>query len=167
MQSAALSSPAPFWAAARVARESLALVCLAERKFETFAPRIETGRHGTDLLFPMHVFVLIVTQWRAIDCTPGVLKLIRFGDTPAKIPDAEIAAIRARADSSGIVRLPPAPTKSRHVYKAGDKVRVIVAGTQFDACHSGLSGAGRERVFWAIMGTRREISVASHLCRPA
>jgi hypothetical protein len=82
----------PFWSAARIRSEPLALVCLAERGFQVFAPRIAT-RRGPTLLFPAHLFVLIVDRWHAVDCTPGVLKLIRFGDTPSKVPDAEIAAI--------------------------------------------------------------------------
>jgi hypothetical protein len=161
------SAPAPYWTAAKVHNERLALICLAERKFETFAPRIETTRQGTALLFPQHVFILIFSAWQGVNTTPGVIGLIRFSDMPAKISDAEIAAIKSRADASGIVRLPPSPTKVRYRYKSGEKVRVIVAGTQVYALHSGLSSRDRERVFLSIMGARREISVASHLCRPA
>jgi hypothetical protein len=65
------------------------------------------------------------------DRTPGILRLIRFGEQPAKVPDHEIEAIEARADKLGIIRLPPPPPpKSRHVFKAGGRARqAMVAST--------------------------------------
>jgi transcriptional antiterminator RfaH len=162
----AVSATMSFWACARVLpqRESLAAVCLAERGFEIFAPVIET-RRSVALLFPMHIFVLIISQWRAIDCTPGVLKLIRFGDCPAKVPDAEIEALRARADDRGVIRLrPPPPPKSRHVFRKGDRVRILAGPfASFSALHTGMNHRERERVLIEILGARREVTVANHL----
>jgi transcriptional antiterminator RfaH len=157
-----------FWAAARVRNETLAAVCLAERGFSVFAPKIET-RRSVALLFPMHIFVLVVAQWRAIDRTPGIVRLIRFGEQPAKVPDHEIEAIKARADKLGIVRLPPPPPpKSRHVFKAGERVKILAAQfAHINAIHSGMSVRDRERVLLHVLGGRREVSVAHHLVVPA
>jgi transcriptional antiterminator RfaH len=151
-----------FWAAARARNESLAAVCLEERGFAVFAPKVET-RRSVALLFPMHIFVLVVAQWRAIDSTPGVVKLIRFGDTPAKVPDHEIEALKARADKLGVIHLPP-PPKTRHVFKRGDRVKILAGQfASFAAIHTGMRARQREIVLVTMLGATREFAVTSHL----
>jgi transcriptional antiterminator RfaH len=150
-----------FWAAARARNESLAAVCLEERGFAVFAPKVET-RRSVALLFPMHIFVLVVAQWRAIDSTPGVLKLIRFGDTPAKVPDHEIEALKARADKLGVIHLPP-PPKTRHVFKRGDRVKILAGQfASFAAIHTACA-RGNAIVLVTMLGATREVAVTSHL----
>ena len=150
-----------FWAAARARNESLAAVCLEERGFSVFAPKVET-RRSVALLFPMHIFVLVVAQWRAIDSTPGVLKLIRFGDTPAKVPDHEIEALKARADKLGVIHLPP-PPKTRHVFKRGDRVKILAGQfASFAAIHTACA-RGNAIVLVTMLGATREFAVTSHL----
>ena len=165
INSALISAPMSYWAAARVLprRESLAEVCLAERGFSVFAPRVETSRHSVALLFPMHIFVLVVAQWRAIDSTPAVVKLIRFGDTPTKVPDHEIEALKARADKLGVIHLPP-PPKTRHVFKRGDRVKILAGQfASFAAIHTGMRARQREIVLVTMLGATREFAVTSHL----
>lgn len=48
------------------------------------------------------------------------MQLVCMGDEPAPVPEAVIAALRAREDESGLIRL---PTKPR--FAPGDKVRLI------------------------------------------
>ena len=65
-------------------------------------------------LFPGYLFVRVVDRWRRIDRTMGVIGVVKTGETPARCPDNEIAALLARTDPDGIVRLsvPPFPSRS-------------------------------------------------------
>ena len=49
-------------------------------------------------LFNSYFFVRIVEQWRAISTCFGVLCLVRVGDCPSKMPDAEIENLKAMID---------------------------------------------------------------------
>ena len=106
--------PDAFWAVARAQaqREAFAAEHLETRGFEVFLPLVET-RRSVDVLLRGYCFVRIIDRWRSVETTFGVLAFIRFGDTPAKVPDAEIAALRARVDSIGAIRLPPPPPPAR------------------------------------------------------
>jgi Transcription termination factor nusG len=76
----------PFWSACRLQpqRDRLALHFLAQAGFETYAPRVHSERlfrgraieSQPRLLFGTYVFMLIVTQWHAVNCTPGVVRLV-------------------------------------------------------------------------------------------
>jgi transcriptional antiterminator RfaH len=154
------------WSVARTQpmREAFAAARLEERGFEIFAPRVETKRSVAPL-FPSYLFVLIIDGWRAVDCTPGILKLIRFGDCPAKVPDVEIEALKARADKIGVIRLPPPPPpKPRRVFKKGEPVRILAGPfASFNAIHTGMSARDRELVLIDVLGGNRQVGVPSHL----
>jgi transcription antitermination factor NusG len=156
----------PYWAAVRSLpqRERLATEQLGLRGYETFLPLVATKRASAPL-FTSYFFCRIVEQWRAINSCFGVLALVRVGDCPCRIPDYEIEALKARADASGIIRLPPPPPpKSRHVFKQGEKVKIIAGQfAHFDAIHSGMRRGDLERVLITILGAQREVSVARHL----
>jgi transcription antitermination factor NusG len=153
-----------FWSAVRSLphREAYAAERLRrDHGFEVFLPLVQTKR-ASQPLFRSYLFCRIVEQWRIINSTFGVLCLVRVGDCPCKIPDYEIQALKARADASGIIRLPPPPPE--HKYKNGDRVKIIAGQfAHFDAIHTGLSAKARERVLISILGGRREVTVASHL----
>ena len=85
-----------FWAAAQLQpqRDGLALQCLRQAGFETYAPRLREPRiaHGrkvtrTPLLFVSYVFVLIELQWHTARWAPGVVRLVMNGVGPAAVPD--------------------------------------------------------------------------------
>jgi hypothetical protein len=70
--------------------------------------------------------------------------------------------LQARADASGIIRLPPPP--SARVFCKGDRVKISAGQwASFDAVHTGMSTRERELVLITILGAQREVSVASHL----
>jgi transcriptional antiterminator RfaH len=120
-----------YWACARVQpqREAYAAEHIERAGFQLFLPKVETGR-TVEPLFRSYCFILIIDRWRQIETTFGVLSLIRFGDCPAKVPEREIAALRDRADATGIIRLPPPPPpKPRRVFRKGEKVRVVAFGS--------------------------------------
>jgi transcription termination factor NusG len=80
-----------FWCAAQLQpqRDGLALHCLKQAGFETYAPRLREHRtvHGrkvtrTPLLFPGYLFALIELQWSRARWSPGVVRLIMDGLVP-------------------------------------------------------------------------------------
>src|SRR5260370_31603213 len=107
----------PYWAAAQLQpqRDGLALHCLRQAGFETYAPRLQEHRtvHGrkvvrTPLLFPGYLFIWIELQWHTARWAPGVVRLVLNGGTPAGVPDAVISALKAR-EERGLVELPRPP----------------------------------------------------------
>ncbi len=130
-----------YWAVARTIphREPVAARRLSAVGFEIFAPKTKAGP-----LFPGYLFVRIIEQWQAIDRTHGVLKLVKFGECPARCPDAEIAKLQAQVDpSNGLIRLPARPPDAiRRKISIGAKVRI--AG--LDAIYIGMTARQREWV---------------------
>jgi transcriptional antiterminator RfaH len=157
-----------FWAVARTLpqREAFAAERLQEGGFEVFLPKVKTDR-ASEPLFHNYVFVKIIDQWRAVDRTLGILRLVRFGEQPARCPDAEIAALRSRIDATGFVRLPAKPSKARRVIPAGAAIRIV--GGPFEgvsAIYAGQSHGERELILIAMLGGQRRVAVASHLIAP-
>src|SRR3954453_7689145 len=106
-----------YWAAAQLQpqRDGLALNCLRQAGFETYAPRLREPRapHGrkvvrTPLLFPGYLFVWIELQWHTARWSPGVVRLVMNGVGPAAVPDGVIAALRGR-DTEWFINLPRPP----------------------------------------------------------
>ena len=118
----------PFWAAAQLQpqRDGLALHCLRQAGFETYAPRLRerrtvSGRRviRTPLLFPNYAFILVQSGWWAARWSAGVARIVLTGGVPAAVPDSVIAALKAR-ERNGLVELPRRPR-----FKCGDPVRVL------------------------------------------
>ena len=116
-----------YWAAAQLdARHvRLALHCLQLSGFEIYAPRLRQRRlsrgrkiETTPLLFVSYAFVFIVDHWWAAHRTPGVIRLVRDGDCPARVPDAIIAELKQR-ERNGLIELTKQPR-----FRLGDRVRV-------------------------------------------
>jgi transcription antitermination factor NusG len=140
-----------YWAVARthVHREPVAARLLEAAGFEIFAPKTKAGP-----LFPGYLFVRIVDQWRVVDRTMGVLMLVKFGDAPARCPDAEIARLQGRLDDRGLIRLAARPPDAiRHKISIGAKVRI--AG--LEAVYAGMTARERERVLIQLLG--RQVAV--------
>jgi transcription antitermination factor NusG len=140
-----------YWAVARtlVRRESFAGERLETAGFEIFVPKTSGGP-----LFPGYLFVRIQDRWRIVDRTLGVLGLIKFGDTPARCPDREIALWRSQMDPLGLVRLPEPPPPPR-VLRQGDRVKVGV----LPAVYAGMSVRERELVLIELLGRRMAVRV--------
>jgi transcription antitermination factor NusG len=159
----------PYWSVARTLpqREAFAAERLEAGGFEIFAPKVKTKRALVPL-FAGYLFVFIVEQWRAIDSTPGVLKLIRFGDMPAKCPDAEVARLQAQVNRQGFIRLPDGPSKpARRIFAKGAAVRIVGGPLQgVAALHSGMSAAEKEILLIAMLGAQRPVAIAAHLLAP-
>jgi transcription antitermination factor NusG len=139
-----------YWAVARTLarRETFAAERLEVAGFEVFAPKAKAGR-DVMALFPGYVFVRVIDQWQAIDRTIGVLKLVKFGELPARCPDVEIDKLVGRLDADGLVRLPARPLEgARAKLSIGAQVRI--AG--MNAVYVGMGVKERQRVLIYLLG---------------
>ncbi len=110
--------------------ENRAICNLGRQGFKTYLPRyMKRRRHArkTEIvaapLFPRYVFVAIdiaTRQWRSIQSTFGVSRLVCNGDRPAAISSWVIDQLRGREDSSGYVQLRPMAR-----FAHGEKVRIV------------------------------------------
>jgi transcription antitermination factor NusG len=158
---------APYWSVFRAApnREHLAIAGVMAQGFEVFRPLLRTkiGSRWTRIgLFPGYSFVRILGAWRAIDRTPGVLGLIKNGDTPAKCPDAEVGRLLVRCDGDNVIRFLRPPIVTKSAFQPGD--RITVRG--FDAVYLGMSAQDRELVLMTVLGSQRQVEVAAGLLAP-
>lgn len=97
-------------------REMLAIDNLRRQGYEIYCPMLEkTRRHArkTDIvkrpLFPGYVFVSLdrMTQGiRSIHSTFGVRHLVKFGDSPAELPQKFITELKSR-EINGVIPSPP------------------------------------------------------------
>ena len=150
-----------FWSCVQLEpnRERLALHCLsAINGFEIYSPRIKAPRarreDDTRPLFPGYAFVFIVLQWHAARWSPGVVRIVLDGATPAKVPDRIIAELRER-ERGGIVQLPEAPG-----LRAGDRVRVTRGPLiGFAGLYSGMSGRQRVEVLLTLLGGQTRVTL--------
>jgi transcriptional antiterminator RfaH len=134
--------------------------------FETFAPktRAQVGaRWRTVSLFGGYFFARVEERWRAIERTIGVASVVKFGPSPARCPDAEIAKLLARADPDGVVRLASCPPpRASPVLAPGARVVVVdgpLAG--FNGLYAGMPAHERELVLLDILGAARSVALAA------
>jgi transcriptional antiterminator RfaH len=110
------------------------------------------------------MFVRVIGQWRAIERSPGVLALIKFGEQPARCPDAEVGALLARADRDGIIRLPSRASSSRRVFAPGAKVSITDGPFRgLSGIYQGMSAREREVVLLDLLGGKRPVEIAAGL----
>jgi transcriptional antiterminator RfaH len=141
-----------YWAVARTLprRETIAAERLSDAGFEIFLPKIKTGQRE-EAVFAGYVFVRIGDTWRSVDHTAGVLGLIKFGEAPAKCPDAEIAKLKRRLDADGLIR--PVP---------GAKVRITAGAFRgLDGIYAGQTARDRERVLLDFLGRQALVELRS------
>jgi len=155
-----------FWAAAQLQpqRDGLALACLRQAGFETYAPRLRERRAKagrpvvkTPLLFPGYSFVRIELQWHAARWAPGVVRLVmNVGGGPAAVPDENIAALKAR-ERGGLIELPKPPR-----FRPGDKVRVLYGPLiGVTGLYAGMRPRERVEVLLAILGGSQRVTLAA------
>ncbi len=109
--------------------EKVAQENLERQGYETYLPLIlgRTKRRGKTTksiqpMFPRYLFIHLSDQtddWGPIRSTLGVSSLVRFGMTPAKVPDVLINSLKQNENSQGIHEL---PNKS---LSPGDKLLIV------------------------------------------
>ena len=163
-----------YWAVVRSVpnRERLAVESVALAGFEVFVPRIRVragAKWKTCSLFPGYFFARVIDRWRILERTIGVLNVVKFGAAPARCPDEEIAALLARADPDGIVRLaarPSLPSTGR-VLTPGAVVAIADGPFRgFEGIYSGQSAQEREIVLLNLLGAVRPVEIAAGLLAP-
>ena len=136
-----------FWAVVRAepGHDRLAVASVTLAGFETFAPktRIQAGaKWRTVPLFSAYFFARVEDHWRAIERALGVAGLVKFGLTPARCPDEEIAKLIARSDPDGVVRLAARPSSQtgRSGLAPGARVRIVDGPLRgFDGLYAGMA----------------------------
>jgi transcriptional antiterminator RfaH len=121
---------------------------LARQGYEVYLPqaRVARRRRGrlerrVEPMFPRYLFIHLepgVDNWAPLRSTLGVSTVVRFGTDAAIVPDALVAALKAREDDEGLCDLQqqaPAP---------GDRVQIVEGEL-----------AGLEGVFVAADGETR------------
>jgi transcriptional antiterminator RfaH len=103
---------------------------LCNQGFDVYLPRyLKRKRHArkTEIvkapLFPRYLFVTFnmnLHQWRCINSTVGVARLVCTGNDPTPVPAPIIEEIRMRENENGIVVFDP-----RNRFKKGDPVRLL------------------------------------------
>lgn len=103
---------------------------LRRQKFSVYLPRYLTRRrHARRVdwvkapLFPRYLFIEMDsehTQWRCINSTFGVSRLVCNGDRPAPVPEGIVEDIVARSDKRGLVRL-----DRMRPFSQGQKVQIM------------------------------------------
>ena len=137
---------------------------LDNQDFRTFMPkRHKTVRHARKLstveapFFPRYLFVALDLdrdQWRSVNGTFGVSRLVMRGEVPQPVPRGVVEALIASADRRGILRLGLG-------LEVGGAVR-LMAGPFAEqlAILDQLDGSGRVRVLLDILG--RQVAISTH-----
>jgi transcriptional antiterminator RfaH len=147
---------------AKARQERLALENLRRQGYECYLPvllqrRRRRGEYRSTVepMFPRYLFIHlddVTDNWKPIRSTLGVMRLVVFGDTPAKVPDALIAALQSNEDDAGVQRF-----FGRELHR-GEPVLIVegpMAGYQavFEA------RSGRERVVLLMQIAGRSVPI--------
>lgn len=110
-------------------QEAVAEENLLRQGYRTYLPRIRNSRRRRgqwvdviEPLFPRYLFIRInpvLHSTAPVRSTRGAVGLVRFGGTPAVIPEQMIEAIRRRADANSGLHLSDHP-----LFCAGDAIRL-------------------------------------------
>jgi len=145
-------------------QERVAKLNLERQGYETYLPLIHFPRRrlgkrytAIEPMFPRYLFIHLnihSDNWSPIHSTVGVIKLIRFGQEPAKVPDELVDMIRERDDVDGIQELPT------YEYKQGDRVQIVDGPMQgYEGIYLARSGNDRVIVLLELMGRHARVRV--------
>ena len=135
---------------------------LQRQRFRTFQPkRHKTVRHARKLstveapYFPRYLFIILDPahhQWRSVNGTIGVSRLVMCGDQPNPVPRGVVEALIEAADAGGIVQFGAK-------LQVGGPVR-LMAGPFAEqiAILDNLDDSGRVKVLLQILGRQVTIS---------
>jgi transcriptional antiterminator RfaH len=137
---------------------------LHRQGFRTFQPkRHKTVRHARRLstveapFFPRYLFIVLDLthhQWRKVNGTLGVSRLVMRADLPHPVPHGVVEALIATADAGGILQL-------ADKLQIGGPVRLMVGPfAEQLAILDQLDDTGRVRVLLDILGRQVAISTA-------
>lgn len=136
--------------------ENKAIFNLERQAFRVFCPRLlKTVRHARKTsqvlapLFPGYLFLemdVAQTQWRCINGTFGVSRLIMYNERPQPVPQGVVESIRLKVGENGAIDW----TKT---FQVGQKVRVTDgAFADLVGTLEHLDARGRVQVLLDVMG---------------
>jgi transcriptional antiterminator RfaH len=141
---------------------------LESKGFETYLPTVQVKKNGkrkTQPFFSCYLFVRLdpAAGFSSVCWTPGLRRIVSFGDQPAAVPDGVISLIQRRVAEMGELDY------SACRFKSGDQV-VIKGGPlkYFEAVFDrALSNRDRAMILVDLLGrwTRCEVDV-SYLEKP-
>ena len=151
--------------------EMRAVANLDRQGFQTFCPCVRhTVRHARKStltllpLFPGYVFVQIdvsVDQWRSINGTRGVIRLITNGDDPVPVPVGIVEDIKRRISPDGAMDW-------TSTLKIGDQVKISDGPfAAFIGTLEKLDASGRVRVLLDLLGRSVSVSLPAEKIAPA
>jgi transcriptional antiterminator RfaH len=162
-----------FWGVARTVHqhEQLAVSCLTVAGFEVLFPRVKANGRVAPL-FANYLFVALGDLgqgWTVVNRTLGVLRMVAFGDCPARVPDQEIDTLKSRMNGeNGLIVLPPPPRPVRRIFAKGERVRIVGGPLEgLSALHTGMTAHERELVLVTLLGAQRRVAIAAHLIAAA
>ena len=147
---------------ARPWKELLAASLLEEADLQVFLPQVRQQRRGQMQrapLFPGYFFVRPRgegVEFGAINHTPGVIRVVAFGEKPQPLSAAVVEAIRqqveALEDQGGL---------PQHPYKPGDPVRVTAGPLEgLEAVFVGpMKPTQRVQVLLEFLGRQQQVEV--------
>ncbi len=144
---------------------------LERQGFSTFLPTTEETSvkdkcfvTKTRPLFPGYIFVALdITrgQWRKVNSTNGITRLVGFGEAPSAVPDGLIAQLKMRCDPDQT--LMPAGT-----FALGDQVRVTIG--PFANFVAEIEKIGPDKRVWVlmeIMGGQTRVAINARIITSA
>lgn len=153
-------------------QEGVARVNLNRQGYETYLPfiheiRRRKGRRVSLIapMFPRYLFVHLHSRtdnWAPIRSTSGVVSLVRFGPSAARVPDDLIVLLKSRENSEGVHILPA------EEYKPGRRVRITQGGfAGYEGIFQALSGHDRVTVLLDVLGRKARTIVDAASIEPA
>jgi len=141
--------------------ENKAIIHLQRQGYKFFCPRYrKTVRHARKKtsvlapLFPNYLFLLLDVsrdQWRPVNSTRGVARLMMQRETPQPVPHGVVEALQTRAGADGVVDWAP-------TFKIGQAVRIADGPfAEIVGILEHLDAVGRVRVLLDLLG--RSVSV--------
>jgi transcriptional antiterminator RfaH len=151
--------------------EGIAIAHLEGQGYRAFCPRYcKTVRHARKTkrvlapLFPNYLFLRLDVrrdQWRSVNGTRGVVRLIMQGETPPPVPRGIVEVLQARFGADQ-------PMDWTAVFKIGQAVRIVDGPfVDFVGTLAHLDADGRVRVLLDLLGRSVPLALRCDALTPA
>ena len=141
----------------KVRQEKVAQTNLERQGYEVYLPLVKLVRRrlgrrvsAVGAMFPRYLFVRLdsnTDNWAPIRSTLGVVSIVRFGQEPARVPEAFVSYLRGKEDAQGV------QTVAIDELKPGMRVRVIEGSLMgYEGIYQARTGHERVIVLLDIMG---------------
>lgn len=119
-----MSEPRWYLIHSKARQEDVAELNLGRLGVETFCPRFRKltpsiAQSKEEVVFPGYLFIKVdmTKEYRKVTYAHGVLRVVKFGATPAVVEEEIIDSIRDRAHNGLVVLLQPTSLKSGQIVR--------------------------------------------------